>query len=59
MVARGRMRRGRMVGLSQFSDGLTPRRSGTKQTSRAKGWLWAAAPAVVVAVWVVARVARH
>jgi hypothetical protein len=45
--------------LSQFAEGLTGPKRRWRPRSRVKTWVLSALPVVVVAVWVVARVARH
>jgi hypothetical protein len=45
--------------LSQFAEGLTGPKRRWRPRGRVKTWVLSALPIVVVAVWVVARVARH
>lgn len=52
------LRSGRVVGLSQFAQGMTGRQR-SRSGSRLRGWVLAAVPVVVGLVWVVARATRH
>ena len=54
--ARG-LRSRRVVGVGQFARGLT--RPDAKPSSRTVRWLLAVLPAVILMVWVVARLTRH
>lgn len=52
-----RLRSRRVVGVGQFARGLT--RPASRPRGRVMTWVLSALPAVVLLVWVVARLTRH
>jgi hypothetical protein len=49
----------RVVGLHQFAEGLTGPQRRFQPRRGVQTWILSALPVVVLAIWVVARVARH
>ena len=52
------LRSGRVVGLSQFAQGIERTRS-SRPRNRVASWALAALPMAIVIIWVVARMTRH